>query len=932
MNRMFLCQFLSVAKTNMVPKLEFPALGSKDVFCIPALGAQENRHQGRRQQWPCLVSEVSGSPECSGSKAYGIVNPNFDANKFATILVAFYHIQFMAVIFVNGCFIVNYGLKLLLFCDHPVHQAAPVECFLWQCLRCLAAFATTFGALWCCSSGCKRRLYLVGKRRLSRKIKARHKSRNLSTLFFIALILDGNIVNAAMHNGIAEGSLESSPYQDSQEEQGGIQRLRLSDNRTCNWHEAALGQYRTMDIQQERMFWPTEDWSWAWYVTETLYEDNVIECLEEGRVVYLKTWLMDHQVGRQHGPRTIRLREQDEMQEWRTLCYETWSDLIPWRNRFDIYVVQSRPPRIRFDEATTDHLILSLHLQDPNRRFRTAGIVSFISNGEVQRQCIVATQEETSTHDILIQSGLCGDERSTGGEYNIDGTPTSYERRGYRHATSWNFVDTIEVEQDDQVSLGQIYGQTIFVKSCKPNPGIILDHDDNVPLDLVYQNGTPVQGRTIPPPYWHRDQTLLAAANSDAVRRGTDTHLRVYLRTWFLGHDKPPEREPRDLAMRAQLMVNVAARIRHEWRDKLERGDTIRLLIVTPTPADGAGHVPRLHIIVEVNRPGDAQTLPILLSYQRLARGGPDPRTYWIVVAAHQPLTLLDAAEISETLRPQDLMVPMGTSDRRWMGLMEHRVIRAGLYIPIWWRDTEPQHTETTHPAEEDDDPSLFQTKDQSKIGNTALWNSNTVENDQVSFMQSQAAHTVGGRANVRLIGLHGLTGLVTVDPERTLTEQLGEVWPFQETSRDQVSTTYRVIEPLTYATAGPEQVYIVELRGDHFEQIHDDDVLTLVTIRFINEVSNRNKLRVRVLWTPAHATRAAFMQWLRLHWICRRGTVLCHVYVNGETWGEMDTTIRQFHSGDHCRVQIRSAREDWCDLEHIETTENHSLKPGDSG
>ena len=74
-------------------------------------GAQENRHQGRRQQWPCLVSEVSGSPECSESKTTEIVNPNFDADKLAMILVAFYHMQFSAVILVNGCFIVNYGLK-----------------------------------------------------------------------------------------------------------------------------------------------------------------------------------------------------------------------------------------------------------------------------------------------------------------------------------------------------------------------------------------------------------------------------------------------------------------------------------------------------------------------------------------------------------------------------------------------------------------------------------------------------------------------------------------------------------------------------------------------------------------------------------------------------------------------------------------------------
>ena len=225
-----------------------------------------------------------------------------------------------------------------------------------------------------------------------------------------------------MHNGTADGSFESSPQHDGQKEQGGIQHLRLSDDRMCNWQDAALGQQRATDIQQDWMIWPHEDWSWAWYVTETMHEDNVIECLEEGRVVYVKTWLMDHQVGWQHGPRTIRLREQDEMQEWRLLCYETWSDIIPWRNRIDIYVVQPRPPRIRYDEATTEHLILSLHLQDPDRRFRSAGIVSIISTGEVQRQCIVAIQEETSTYDILVQSGLCGDERRAGEGFSIEGT------------------------------------------------------------------------------------------------------------------------------------------------------------------------------------------------------------------------------------------------------------------------------------------------------------------------------------------------------------------------------------------------------------------------------------------------------------------------------------------------------------------------------
>ena len=625
--------------------------------------AQENRHRGRRQQWPCLALCVSGSPECSELNTTGRINPNFDVNNVTTILVVFYHLQFIAVIFIQGCYIVNYALRMLLLCDHPAHQPASAESFLWQCLRGIIAFATTFGALCCCSGGCRRRLYHVGKRRVSRKVKVRRERNRFSTVFFIALILDGNIVNAAMTNGVVGVMHDNLTQHDSRGRQEGIRELRLRENRECDLHHRAYGDQWEDATTQEMTLWPNEDWSWAWHIAETLHNETVIECLEEGRVVYLKTWLMDHQVGVQHRARTVRLREQDGMQEWRLLCLEAWADLIPRRNRVDISVVQPRPPRTRFDEATTDHLVLSLHLQNPDWRFWMAGIVSLLSIEEVQRQCIVAIQEEASTYDVLVQSGLCGEEFRDTSRFSIEGMPTSHEPRGYQHATSWSFVDTLVDAQDDLVSLGQIFGQAFPFKSCKPNAEITLDHDDNVPLDLVYQNGTPVQGRTIPPPYWHRDQTLLAAANSDAVRRGTDTHLRVYLRTWFLGHDKPPEREPPDFTMRAQLMVNVAQRTKQEWRDKLEVGDTVKVVIVNPTPADGGGHMPRLNMIMEVNRPHNAQTFPILLSYQRLARGIPDPQTYWIVVAAHQPMTLLDAAEISETLRPQDLMLPRGTPD-----------------------------------------------------------------------------------------------------------------------------------------------------------------------------------------------------------------------------------------------------------------------------
>ena len=310
------------------------------------------------------------------------------------------------------------------------------------------------------------------------------------------------------------------------------------------------------------------------------------------------------------------------------------------------------------------------------------------------------------------------------------------------------------------------------------------------------------------------------------------------------------------------------------------------------------------------------------------------------------------------------------------MTIEDRRVLAPGHYVPVWWSNT-PITPARPSQISQGDEQTLLQkptaerrinvgaddSKDSSTAstagsvdgysGSFAVWDwmitgaSAAEEPDPLQNGRGNCTHTEGcvpdedrgdyevdvidlmQRVNnaiapttmtVRLIGMHRLTGLVEVDPERTLAEQLQEVWPFQYTTYDQDSTIYWVSDPLTHATRGPEQVYILQMRDDHFEQVHEDDVLTLLSIRYQNPNSNSDgKLRVRVVWAPARTTRASLLQWLRLHWFCARGTVLCHVFVNSELWGEIDTTVRSLQSGDHCRIQIRSAAEDLCDMEHSE-------------
>lgn len=152
----------------------------------------------------------------------------------------------------------------------------------------------------------------------------------------------------------------------------------------------------------------------------------------------------------------------------------------------------------------------------------------------------------------------------------------------------------------------------------------------------------------------------------------------------------------------------MTMRIRQRWQDYIVPGDSVKLVVVRPTPAPDPGERHRLHIIAEVNKPPSLRTKPVLFTYQQLSPAGPEPFILWVVASVGQTVTLQQIAQIHGNIDPTHLLVPQGTQDRRWMGQNDHRALAPGHYVPVWWRATPitPARPTTTTQGE---DQSLLQ-------------------------------------------------------------------------------------------------------------------------------------------------------------------------------------------------------------------------------
>ena len=156
---------------------------------------------------------------------------------------------------------------------------------------------------------------------------------------------------------------------------------------------------------------------------------------------------------------------------------------------------------------------------------------------------------------------------------------------------------------------------------------------------------------------------------------------------------------------------------------------------------------------------------------------------------------------------------------------------------------------------------------------------------------------------------------------DEPLAQQLRDNWPLpRHQARDLLAVHFVPFPPTTIGSAD-EQLYLLELNDDRFTQVHTDDVLVLFSLSFTAPDSVKTQ-KIRVLWSPKRVTRELILTFLRLRWFCEQPETLCMLYLNNIHWPAGDAATRSLESGDHVRVQIRSERIHWTDLEYSEDVE----------
>jgi len=212
------------------------------------------------------------------------------------------------------------------------------------------------------------------------------------------------------------------------------------------------------------------------------------------------------------------------------------------------------------------------------------------------------------------------------------------------------------------------------------------------------------------------------------------------------------------------------------------------------------------------------------------------------------------------------------------MGPRCTRRAHPGLFIPVWW----------------DERLSVEEAANIQQRGD---------EDDETAFMQQAASSvrpsTSPNLVEIRLLGLHQTSSLIQVDSTLPLLEQVAERWPFLRRSYEELETLHEVGNPPSFVSGSAECLFLMQFRDDRFEQVHEDDVLILLTIKFhAPHTSNHQKQKVKVLWGPRHSTRDQFIGFVRMRWFCHRPSVLRFLNYNNQIWVNLTRQDENFWMG----------------------------------
>ena len=453
------------------------------------------------------------------------------------------------------------------------------------------------------------------------------------------------------------------------------------------------------------------------------------------------------------------------------------------------------------------------------------------------------------------------------------------------------------------------------VLTCRPNAAITLEFDDFIPL--------PNGGRIIPPPNWRQNSLLRYASNNEAVFRDRSGFLTVDCRTWLLPHGGGGYRQPRDLRIQAQLLIHLTERIRHLWRDVVAPSDALRVQHVRPTPLARGNQqqLPKLHLLVEVNRPLGDISRPILFSFQQISAQGLSDEVDWLPSLTEEVVTLQSILQVSSLeCAARNLLVPLADRARGWMGTQQQRHVAPGAYIPIWWdlrwnADPEPaprgDAISTPVDLHDMDDLSLLQQL------HGGQQQGNDQEEDVLTLMQRSASrsprrntpmsarsHDEENRVPVHTFRMSSSYRKVVLErsQEMTYIPQLTRLW--QVPPHNPLLAVHQVWHGPADLESGAKATLLLELASDRNRQAIADDQMVLVDIAL--ESSGDTTTIRRVLWTRRFMTRPSFLHLLSVQEFCNSPATDCHVEKNKVTWHKQDTFSREFRSGDYVRLLVR--------------------------
>ena len=192
----------------------------------------------------------------------------------------------------------------------------------------------------------------------------------------------------------------------------------------------------------------------------------------------------------------------------------------------------------------------------------------------------------------------------------------------------------------------------------------------------------------------------------------------------------------------------------------------------------------------------------------------------------------------------------------------------------------------------------------------------NETEEDVTGFMQRATPTQSPSIQQFRLIGLHNVLTLTSLDDDLPIFPQLEVNWPVSSRAYDELSELYEVTDPPPFTEATDARMLLLQFSDDYFEQAFVDDVLIVISI--VQQEPSR-KQKIKATWAPRKLTRQSALEFLRVAWYCDQPDTLCFLYKNNNMWAFEDYSVHHLTNGDHIRLQYRSTSHSWCDIEHSE-------------